>query len=93
MQEPHQDQRSVCGNQRANVLYTRRRHVPITIIRLDSTRHVDGRPEEVQTVLEFFQKCIDVYRPDVMLTYGGDAITMGMIAQAERRSSRGLCPA
>ena len=36
-------------------------------------------------VLEFFRKFLDVYRPDVMLTYGGDPITLGMIAQARSR--------
>jgi hypothetical protein len=29
MHEPHQDQRSVCGSQRANVLYTRQQHGPV----------------------------------------------------------------
>ena len=67
------------------MLYTRRGKVPITIIRLESTRHVYERPEEVQTVLEFFQKFLEAYRPDVMLTYGGDPITLGMIAVANRR--------
>ena len=63
---------------------------PITIIRLDSTRHVYERPEEVQTVLEFFRKFLEAYRPDVMLTYGGDPITLGMIAagQPARDSGR-----
>ena len=85
MREPYQVRPSVCGAERARVLYTRRRQVPITIIRLESTRHGTQRPEEVQTVLEFFQKFLDVYRPDVMLTYGGDPITLGMIAQAKAR--------
>jgi glycosyltransferase involved in cell wall biosynthesis len=85
MHEPHQDQPSVCGSQRANVMYTRRLHVPVTIVRLESTRHVYDRPEEVHTVVAFFQKFLDTYRPDVMLTYGGDPITMGMIAQARQR--------
>ena len=47
MHEPHHDEPSVCGAQRANVMYTRRQHVPVTIIRLESTRHVYNRPEEV----------------------------------------------
>jgi glycosyltransferase involved in cell wall biosynthesis len=34
--------------------------------------------------LRLFQKFLDVYRPDVMLTYGGDPITQGMIAAAGR---------
>jgi glycosyltransferase involved in cell wall biosynthesis len=66
-------------------MYTRRLHVPITIVRLESTRHVYERPEEVHTVVAFFRKFLDTYRPDVMLTYGGDPITMGMIAQARQR--------
>jgi hypothetical protein len=85
MDEPHQIQRSTCRSRRAQVLYTRRRRVPITLIRQDSTLHVYERPEEVQTVLEFFQKFLDVYRPGVMLTYGGDPITTGMIAIARER--------
>ena len=80
---PHEVRPSVCGAQHARVLYTRRQHVPITIIRLDSTRHVPQR--FVQTVLQFFRKFLDVYRPDFMLTYGGDPVTIGMIAQAKRR--------
>ena len=86
LHEPHHDQPSVCGSQRANVMYMRRQHVPVTIIRLESTRHVYNRPEEVETVLEFFRKFLDVFRPDVMLTYGGDPITIGMIAQARERA-------
>ena len=82
--ELYQVRQSACGSGRAQVLYTRRQQVPITIIRLESTRHVYST-EEIQTVLEFFQKFLDVNRPDVMLTYGGDPITMGMIAEAKRR--------
>jgi glycosyltransferase involved in cell wall biosynthesis len=85
MGDPHQARPSVCGSQRARVLYTRHHNVPITIIQLDSTRHVPQRLEEVQTVLEFFQKFLEAYCPDVMLTYGGDPITLGMIAEAKRR--------
>ena len=33
-------------------------------------------------VLRFFQKFLYVYQPDAMLTYGGDPITQGMIAEA-----------
>ena len=91
MHEPHHDQPSVCDSQRASVMYTRRRRVQVTIIRLDSTRHVNHRPEEVESVLAFFRKFLDVYRPDVMLAYGGDPITMGMIAEAQPRSDpRGI---
>ena len=35
--------------------------------------------------MQFFSKFLEVYRPDVMLTYGGDPITKGMIALAKHR--------
>jgi hypothetical protein len=38
MHAPHRDEPSVCGSQLANVMYTRRQHVPVTLIRLESTR-------------------------------------------------------
>ena len=47
---------------------------------------ISGPRRSETIVLEFFQNFLDVYRPDVMLTYGGDPITMGMIAQAGRRA-------
>ena len=59
--------------------------MPVTIIQRDSNLHVPQRLEEVQTVLEFLRKFLDAYRPHVMLTYGGDPITLGMIAEARRR--------
>ena len=89
MREPIQVQPSVCGRERRGFSTRVGQHVPITIIRLDSTRHGTQRPEEVQTVLEFFEKFLDVNRPDVMLTYGGDPITLGMIAEARRRGVPG----
>jgi glycosyltransferase involved in cell wall biosynthesis len=77
---------SVCGAKRALVLYTRRHQVPLTFIRFRSTRHVQQTPGEVGTILEFFQKFLEFYRPDVLLTYGGDAVTRGMMALARRRA-------
>jgi glycosyltransferase involved in cell wall biosynthesis len=83
--DPQQVRPSACGTQRAHVLYTRHQKIPITIIRLDSTRHTVQRPEDVHTVVEFYLKFLDAYQPDVLLTYGGDPITIGMIAEAKRR--------
>jgi glycosyltransferase involved in cell wall biosynthesis len=85
LHEPYQVRPSICGGDRARILYTRRRQVPITLIRQDSTRHGKQDPDEVRTVLGFFQTFLDVYRPDVLLTYGGDPITQGMAAVARRR--------
>jgi hypothetical protein len=75
----------VCNANRARVLYTHRHNVPITLIRLDPTRHVQQSPEEVGTLLQFFQSFLEIYRPDVLLTFGGDPVTQGMITLARRR--------
>ena len=85
LHEPYQVRSSVCGADQARMLYTRRHEVPITFIRQESTRHVRQSLDEIRTVLRFFAKFLDIYRPDVMLTYGGDPITQGMIAVARRR--------
>ena len=85
LREPYQVRASACGPYRAQMLYTRRRDIPITVMRLDSTRHGRQRPEEVGAVLEFFRKYLEVLQPDVMLTYGGDPVTAGMIDLARRR--------
>ena len=85
LREPYQVRSSACGPYRSRLLYTRRRDVPITVMRLDSTRHVRPRPAEVGAVLEFFRRYLEVLRPDVLLTYGGDPATVGMIDLARRR--------
>ena len=87
LHEPFQVRPSACGDSHAKILYTRRHQVPITLIRLDSTRHIQQGPEEVGTILQFFQSFLEVYRPDVLLTYGGDPVTQGMMALARRRGT------
>ncbi len=59
--------------------------MPITIVRPESARDVGLRPEVVLAVLDFFRTYLEVYRPDVILTYGGDPVTQGMIALARSR--------
>jgi hypothetical protein len=56
LHEPFQVRSSVCGADRAKVLYTRRQQVPITFIRQESTRHSKPAPDEVRTILRLFQK-------------------------------------
>ena len=82
--EPHQVRAARCGSGEARLIYTRRHGVPITIVRLESTCKGEQSLEEVRTVLDFFRTYLEVYRPDVMLTYGGDPVTQGMIALAKR---------
>jgi hypothetical protein len=84
LHEPHQVRPSVCGATRARILHTRRHQVPITLIRLDSTRHVQQSPEEVGMILQFFQSFLENYGPDVLLTYDGGPVTQGMITLARR---------
>ena len=67
------------------VLYTQRGPVPITVVNLDSSPQVGLRPDDVRTVLGFFRSFLELNQPDVMLTYGGDPITIGMIDMARRR--------
>jgi glycosyltransferase involved in cell wall biosynthesis len=74
----------MCGSRRSLVLYSRVGRVALTLIRLPSTRATTGGFEEVSTVLEFFRKFMDASRPDVLLTYGHDPITLGIIPLAKR---------
>ena len=63
LHEPYQLRPSVCGAEHARMLYTRRHDVPITLIRQDSTRHSEQSLDEIRTVMHFFAKFLDVYRP------------------------------
>ena len=76
---------AVCGAERARVLYMQRHHVPITVVNLDSSPQVGMQPADVHTVLGFFRSFLEIDQPDVMLTYGGDPITNGMVDMARRR--------
>jgi Glycosyltransferase Family 4 len=76
---------AACGTERARILYTQRGPIPITVVNLDSSPQVGLRPADVHTVLGFFRSFLALNQPDVMLTYGGDPITNGMIDMARRR--------
>jgi UDP-N-acetylglucosamine:LPS N-acetylglucosamine transferase len=85
LSEPYQVRTSGSGDDRAAILCTRRHQVPVSIVQLESTRQVPQTAEALHTVLASFRKTLEVGRPDVMLTYGGDPVTQGMIAMAKRR--------
>jgi glycosyltransferase involved in cell wall biosynthesis len=55
------------------------------VIRFRSTQRMGARPQDIRTVLGFFRNFLEIYQPDVMLTYGGDPITNGLIDTARRR--------
>ena len=77
LREPYQVRPSICGGECADLLFMRRRRVPITVMKLESSRHKQQRPEEVRNVLGFFGKFLDTYASDVMITYGGEPTTHG----------------
>ena len=58
MHAPHRDEPSVSGSQRAIVMYTRQQHVPVTLMRLESTRqqgyHGSENAEQSPSVIEVF---------------------------------------
>ncbi len=85
LHERYQVRNSTCGRERARLLYTKRDRIAITVIRLESTRHTRQRPEESHAVLQFFEKFLDAFEPDVLVTYGGDPTTQGMISLARAR--------
>jgi len=85
LHEPYHVRETRIGSQPARIFSLRRRDVPITIVRLDETRPVGPRTEEIVAVLKFFRTYLESLQPDVMLTYGGDPISQGMIALARRR--------
>ncbi len=59
--------------------------MPTTVVRLDSSRHSKQSSDEVRNVLRFFEKFLDTNAPEVMITYGGDPTTHGMIRMARER--------
>ena len=68
-------------------MYTRRQHVPVTLIRLESTRHVYNRPEEVETVLDVLSRSFSTFiGPMSCSPTAAIPITLGMIAEARRRT-------
>jgi glycosyltransferase involved in cell wall biosynthesis len=83
--EPFEIAPTLGGPYRGRVLRTRRQNVTITMLEVESTRHIGQRPEEIHAVLALFQKFLLGDPPDLMLTYGSDLVTVGMIDLARRR--------
>ena len=63
LREPYQVRPSICAGERARLLFTRRHRIPITVVKLESSRHTRQSPEEVRNVLGFFEKFLDTYVP------------------------------
>ena len=74
---------AISGKHRANLLCTSLRGIPATFV-MQGTRASDPMTsEDAATVLAFFHERLERSRPDVVLTYGWDPATCGMIALAK----------
>jgi hypothetical protein len=83
--EPYRLRRVTRSHRQTDLIALQRRDVAISVIRTESSRSDPPAPEDVLTVLGFFQHHLQALQPDVLLTYGGDPISQGMIDLAHRR--------
>ena len=58
--------------------------VPITALRRDLRRNTPIEPGEAAEFLSLLDRTLDRFRPDVLVTYGGDALTLEILARARR---------
>ena len=59
--------------------------VPLTIHDRPICLYHDPRPDEVREFLGLFDQAIARFRPDVLVTYGGDRLTRAIMARARSR--------
>ncbi len=61
--------------------------VPLTAVRRPLRRNTPADPFEMGEFLSLFDATFDRLRPDVVVTYGGDPITLEVLARARRRGA------
>jgi hypothetical protein len=82
---PARSRPSVLGSCTADIVYTRYKGVPVTIVEPKLARPgADGTPE-LYTFACFYEKKLDTFAPDAILTHGGDYVSAVLIALAKRR--------
>ena len=59
--------------------------VPVTIHRRPTCRCADLEPAEFREFLSLAEAALDRFRPEVLVTYGGDALTLEILARAHHR--------
>ena len=59
--------------------------VPLTVHRRPTCRYANPDHVESEEFLRLFKTTLARFRPDVIVTYGGDALTLEMLARARRR--------
>jgi glycosyltransferase involved in cell wall biosynthesis len=59
--------------------------VPLTVLRRGTRRFDLPGPDEARGLGALFEETLDRFRPDVLVSYGGDALTLELLARARRR--------
>lgn len=67
------------------VLRTSAAGVPATIHRRPTRRHGALEPIEIGEFLSLAEAALERFRPDVLVSYGGDPLTLEILARARRR--------
>jgi glycosyltransferase involved in cell wall biosynthesis len=84
-QYPYEVRRAKIADYEARMIFTRQGDVPITLFGSASTQGDWLDEAEVTAFLQAFSIFLDKNRPDAVLTYGGDPISMTMIDLAKNR--------
>jgi GT2 family glycosyltransferase/tetratricopeptide (TPR) repeat protein/glycosyltransferase involved in cell wall biosynthesis len=73
------------SDQTVRLLSVPNSHVPVTVFPTHSTRIDQWVVDEPQAIVSVFERVLSDFRPDVLLTYGGDPVTQAMIRLARER--------
>ncbi len=85
----HEERESLCGTHTARILYADADNLPVTLFQVESSRRGDFSPKELAAYAVFYEKCLETFEPDVLLTYdaerGADLIGDAIIQLAKLR--------
>lgn len=81
----HQARDSTCGPYLARLTFTRKGDVPVTLVRPRPTRPGAPHAEAATSFLAFFEKFLETYRPDALLTHSENPSLDPLIRLAKRR--------
>ena len=62
------------------------REVPIQLFETQSSRIDHWLPREPEAMLAAFERIVEDFSPDVLLTYGGDPVTQAIVRRGNRES-------
>jgi glycosyltransferase involved in cell wall biosynthesis len=82
---PYEARRATIGDMEARLIFARQESVPVTLFQGMSTRAMGLERAESETFLKALQAFLDRQRPDVLVTYGSDPLTMEIIYRAKVR--------